>query len=509
SLAMGLFCAAIPLLPNTHAPSAELRGAAALTAALAWAAVLALLLGGSIFTRDLTENRLAFDFRLPVRPSAIWAARLLAAIVTIALAAALVLAPSALAGMDLAGAIGGFEEILGRIVGVELLHSSPWWPAAVLAMLLLANTIAMMARSRERWAMLDFVSLALVAVALVYGVQLLKFWVALRAIWTLLSVFAVLFTLGATAATLAQLTRGRTEPDRAQRALSVGLFVMALFTSAFLVLFPNWRVRPSVTELRLEPTKARSAGPDWVELTGPTNRDEEVWPRFLMHPSSGRAIQLGPGIAATEASRDGSTLGWMEWDDLDSDRTSRLHLRSARFTDEPALPTSLTWKLSTPSWALSPDAKRVATLHDSGAPESRYRLLVEEIASAALVASVPLPDCVEGGPLFFLNRETVLVGCGVLRVDSEDGRWQAAFRVEIATGRVTPFVPGVWLKRSSMTPRINDRQRVPINPWWEAEQEPDFEGPPVVESIFYDAERRILWIDPKTQKSRPLLKSPS
>ncbi|MEO8195294.1 MAG: hypothetical protein ABI689_01095 [Thermoanaerobaculia bacterium] len=509
SLAMGLFIAAIPLLPNTHAASAELRGVAALITTLSWCSILAILLGGSIFVRDLTEGRLAFDFRLPVRPGAIWAARIFAAIATIALAGSLALLLPALAGMDFVGAIAGFEEILGRIAGIELLHSSPWWPAAVFVMLLLANTFAMMARCRERWAMLDFVSLASVVVALVYGVQLLRFWIALRAIWTLLTVFAVLFTLGATAATLAQLTRGRTEPDRAQKALSVGLFVMALLTGAFLVIFSNWRVHPSVAELRPHLTKARSAGPDWVELTGPTNRDEEIWPRFLLHPSSGRSIQLGPGISVAEASRDGSTLGWMEWDDLDSDRTSRLYIRSTRATNEPALPTALAWKVSTPFWALSPDAIRVATLHVSGGPDSGYRLLVEEIASAALIASVPLPGCVEWGPLFFLNRATVLAGCGLRREDSEGGRWQAAFRVEIATGRVTEFSPGVWLVRSSMAPPFNDRQRVPLSPWFEAEREPDFEGPSVAGSIFYDSERRIFWIDPKTQEARPLLKNPS
>ena len=117
SLAMGLFIAAIPILKGSRLSPAELRGAAGLTAALIWCAVLAILLGGSIFTRDLTENRLAFDFRLPVRPGAIWAARLLAAIVTITLAAALVLAPSALVGMDFTGAAAGLDVLLGNEPG--------------------------------------------------------------------------------------------------------------------------------------------------------------------------------------------------------------------------------------------------------------------------------------------------------------------------------------------------------------------------------------------------------
>ncbi|MEO7974080.1 MAG: hypothetical protein ABIU84_10895, partial [Thermoanaerobaculia bacterium] len=186
SLAMGLFCAAIPLLPNTHAPSAELRGAAALTAALAWAAVLALLLGGSIFTRDLTENRLAFDFRLPVRPSAIWAARLLAAIATIALAAALVLAPSAFAGMDLAGAAAGFDVLLGVGEGGHGLPSKTgvtFAPLAILALLLLANPVALAARARQAWAGVDMISFALIGVAGYWSWQSLRPWEAHSAIW--------------------------------------------------------------------------------------------------------------------------------------------------------------------------------------------------------------------------------------------------------------------------------------------------------------------------------------
>jgi hypothetical protein len=249
SFAMGLFNAACPFCQDERPKCGAPRRRSLITA-LIWAAVLALLFGGSIFTRDLTENRLAFDFRLPVRPGAIWAARLLAAIVTIALAAALVLAPSALFGMDFASAAAGLDVLIGIEpggVGVPSRSFLAFAPIAALALLLLANPAALAARARQSWAGVDLFSVGIVSLAATWGWQLLELWEARTALWRASALVATLALLGAVVASFIQISRGRTEPDRAQKSLSLTLFAAAFATGSAALVYANWYVRPPLS----------------------------------------------------------------------------------------------------------------------------------------------------------------------------------------------------------------------------------------------------------------------
>jgi len=427
SFAMGLFIAAIPLLRGSRLSPAELRGAAGLTAALIWCAVLAILLGGSIFTRDLTENRLAFDFRLPVRPGTIWAARLLAAIVTIALAATLVLAPSALFGMDFAGAAAGLDVLLGVGAGGQGIPSRTGItiaPLAILALLLLANPVALASRARQAWAGVDMISFALIGLAGYWSWQTLLPWEVHSAIWWTTTVLVGTTFVGTAVASLLQVARGRTEADRAQSRLSIGLLVTALFAAGTTTGYSQWLTHPNLNDLVGNEAKAYSLGPDWVVIQGPTRPQQQMVARFLVAPDSGRTLRLGPlpGDPGTHksvaTSIDDSTIAWLE-SDGESRSLQFLHLSTSAETPAPqATPTSTTDLCV--NWVLSPDGALVAALEMLGKETDPMRLVVSRLATGDVVASVTFPHCRVFGDMLFASNKEVLVPCGFPSAVSHD-----------------------------------------------------------------------------------------
>jgi hypothetical protein len=410
SVAMGLFILGVPLLPGSRLSPAELRGAAGLVASLIWSAVLALLLGGAIFTRDLTENRLAFDFRLPVRPGAIWAARLLAAIVTIALAAGLLLAPSALVGMDLASAAAGLDVLIGVGEGGQGLPSKTgitFAPLAILALLLLANPVALASRARQAWAGADMISFALIGLAGYWSWQTLRPWEA--------QVGATL--VGTAGASRLLVARGRTETDRAHKRLSTGLLATALLAAGVATGYSQWLVHPNLNDLVGIEARAQSLGPDWVVLQGPTRSDHQMVARFLVAPASGRVHLLGPlpqrmwDRRSVAGSIDGSVIAWL---DASSENPEALELYRLSFTDAhvKSEPTPLTVSSRTINWVLSPDGALVAALERLGNETDPMRLVVSRLATGDVVASLQFPHCRIFGDMLFASDKEVLIPCG-------------------------------------------------------------------------------------------------
>jgi hypothetical protein len=472
SFAMGLFNACVPFLPGTNVPDGELRGAAGLITALSWAAVLALLFGGSIFTRDLTENRLAFDFRLPVRPGAIWAARLLAAIVTIGVAAGLVLAPSAVAGMDLASAAAGLDVLLGVGAGGQGLPARTGItlaPLAILALLLLANPIALASRARQAWAGVDMISFALIGFAGYWSWQTLRPWEAHSAIWWTTTVLVGATFVGTTVASLLQVVRGRTETDRAQKRLSTGLLATALLAAGVVTGYSQWLVHPNLNDLVGIEARAQSLGPDWVVLQGPTRSDHQMVARFLVAPATGRVHLLGPlpqrmwERRSVASSIDGSVIAWLDASGANAEAFDLYRLSTTDSRAKPE-PTPVTVSSRTINLVLSPDGSSIATLERLGGMDDPVRLVVSKVASGDVTAAVQLPSCRLFGDMLFASSKELLVPCGfpswtdqrtevtrVVRVDlhsksSRDERYDPTFPPALDASLGLVRTPRGWLK---------------------------------------------------------------
>ena len=441
SVAMGLFIAAIPLLRGSRLSPDELRGAAGLTAALIWCAVLAILLGGSIFTRDLTEHRFAFDFRLPVRPSAIWAARLLAAIATIALSAALLLAPSAAAGMDCTGAAAGLDVLLGIGDGGQGVPSHTgitFAPLAILALLLLANPVALATRARQAWAGVDMIAFAVVALAGYWSWETLRPWEAHRAIWWTTAVLVTTTLIGATVASLWQVARGRTETDQAQSRLSIGLLITALLASGVATAYSQRLAHPKLNALVGNGATAQSLGPDWVVIQGPTQSSYQMVARFLLAPASGRAILLGPlpqrmwSRRSVSSSLDGSVIAWL---DASGELPGHFRLYRLSSPDSHAKPepTPVTVSSRSIHFALSPDGSSIAVLERLGGASDPLRLVVSKLTSGDVTAAIQLPSCNLFGDMLFVSAVEVVVPCGFPHYTDVQSESTLLLRVDLAT----------------------------------------------------------------------------
>lgn len=438
SLVMGLLIVGISYLPGSRVSPAELRGAASLVTVLIWCSILAILLGGSIFTRDLTENRLAFDFRLPVRPTAIWAARLLAALATIAFAGALVLAAPALASMDFSGAAAGFDYTLRSDFGVSSHSTLTLASVALLVLLFLSNSLALAARTRQKWAALDFLTFVALAFGIYWNWQLLRPW-GLGELASLLTGAVLGATLfGAGCSALAQVHRGRTEPDKAQKSLSIGLLASALLSLAGALGFSQWLLRPNLSDLLGgDLSVAQSLGPDWLSLSGKTSRTPFFQFRFLLQPETGRWIRLGPIPAQEEVgsrvarSMDGSTIAWMET--AEGAEGLQLVTMSMDSTSPLPIPSRVSPPFNSVRWALSPDGKFLAELQLAG---GAFRLVVSEIASGGVATSLQFPQCNVYGDMLFAARAELLIPCGA---PSPSDLWTervAILRINLSTKEI-------------------------------------------------------------------------
>jgi hypothetical protein len=376
----------LPLLPGSSRDAAELRAVGALVIAGVVSALLAAGLGASVLGRDLTERRLGFYFARPLPGWSIWAGKLAAALALCLGAGLLVLLPALL-----------FEGATRAA-----LAANPGWllagVAIPVALVLLANLLSVMARSRSPWLAFDCAALAAVVLLGANAAERL-----LRAgmgggalgepiqglLQRALLVLAPLALLAALAGGAVQVVAGRTDLRRGHRLLSLTFWGLLLAGVLGLVGWSAWLVAATPGDLtRVARAEAAPAG-DMLAVQGVAAHREGYAPLFLMDASSGRFSRLftvpdwserGPVLF----SGDGRRAVWFEPQALLSRRPSAVlvHLDLTRPEARP-VQTSLSFSERPRVAALSPDGRLFATLQGD-------RLTVEDVDAARLLATVPV-----------------------------------------------------------------------------------------------------------------------
>lgn len=450
ALAFGLFAVAVPLLPGLEKgglTAAEVRGGVATGFALLLSTLTAVFLGGSILASDLLERRMGFYFARPLSGWVLWAGKIAAALVLTFGAGLLVLLPAALAGsrFDTGGIWGMGQSWIGN--GSQMLAL---WVLGVLLLILGANALIVIVRSRSPWAVLDIAALALVAVMvwdarnrlLVAGVGTAsKDW------WdTPLNVFAwmgnalVLGTLGALAAAGAlQVVRGRTDVRRAHRSLSGTLWgVLVVLGIAFEVLTLWWvRVSPADLTGVIQVVAPSAGSSSWIAFSGPAAHRPGYVPTFLYDVAAGRSVpaRLGPLAAwwgmPLHISADGRRAVWPEFQGSAPPVLQRLDLTRPGAEPEP---TRISFLGFPEGIALSPDGRRVAIA-------SRRRLTVEDLDTGRLLASAPYSGELWLSRLSFAGPDRVRLyhwpsEREPWRVDSQRARSFDILELEINAGRL-------------------------------------------------------------------------
>jgi hypothetical protein len=316
ALALGVLSVLLPLLPfirRAGTPS-ESRDLLAWVLACGFSGGLALVLGASVFGRDLSEGRLGFFFSRPVSGLALWTGKLSGAFLLTLGAGLLTLLPATLLG-------GGLLAPILRIrpdyrIGLERPIEGLWLHLALAAGLLFllaaGHGVSLAIRSRSAWVILDLCALCVVALAvLIIGKELLLRWAGEEAARLTVGLMAGLL-LALLVAGCVGFCVGRTDARREHRAFSLALWACVTIVLAAIGLRAAWYLNPSPDVLGLWYIAGSPRG-DWVHLRGKARGDKDgFFTSFLLNARTGAAVKLETlSLDTVEFSPDGSVAGWI------------------------------------------------------------------------------------------------------------------------------------------------------------------------------------------------------
>ncbi|MFL6291555.1 MAG: hypothetical protein ACJ759_11735 [Thermoanaerobaculia bacterium] len=428
---LGLIPLAVPLLPLGFSQAPDARAGTAIALAVIVSYVLALVLGSTVVARDLAERRLGFYFSRPLAGWAIWAGKLAGAALLAFGSGVLVLLPCLLLG-DRPDPSGSWGQGLSR--GMDSGLASALWLLTVLALLLAANAMGVMVRSRSPWLLLDLLAGTVLAVlAWIAAARLFSAWAfgALAAAQAGLLVAAV---LSFAAASAVQVTQARTDLRRAHRLLSLTLWALLGLSVLAYGGYAQWVLAAAPEDLvEIAGTIPAPAG-DWIALGGSTGVGRGKYePAFLLDTSSGRSYRIGaqsPVWGSLAFSRDGRHAAWMEVAGRGTFPVTVHRLELGRPGAQPAA-TPVGFSKDVPhSLALSPDGSRVACI-------AGERILAQELGNGRLLVAAPVlqEEAWEQNRLRFLDSRT-------LRFYGTRLQWRGASEMRVLdfdldTGRIS------------------------------------------------------------------------
>lgn len=401
---LGLVPLAVPFLPLGISRVPDARAGTAIALAVIVSYVLALVLGSTVLARDLSERRLGFYFSRPLPGWAIWAGKLAGAALLAFGCGVLVLLPSLLLG-DRPDPSAYWMWDLGS-AGRDLGLGSFLWAATVLALLLAANAVGVMVRSRSPWFLLDLLAgTLLVGLVVLVTARLLSAW-ALGALALAQIGLLVAAVLSLAAASALQVTRARTDLRRGHRLLSLALWACLGLAVLAYGGYARWVLASAPEDLEEIHGVIPAPAGDWVALGGSTGKLRGGFePVFLLDTSSGRSFRLRSnpliwwGLAF---SRDGRHVAWMEMAGRGALPVTLHRLELGRPGAEPAA-TPIGFSKDVPeSLVLSPDGGRMACLVEG-------RIVAQEVRNGRLLLSTPVRPGEVWGPdrLRFLDARTL------------------------------------------------------------------------------------------------------
>lgn len=297
-----------PWLPgiSRHSTADVRLGTAAVVAVLV-ATGLALAVGAGLASRDLVEGRLGFYLTLPVRPTAVWLARLLAGLLVVYGATAMVLLPAAGTSHDLglgvhtllSGLPAFWESLLSGLVALVVL------PAVLL---LFTHQLAVGLRARTPWILLE------VAAWLAVG------WLCWGALLRLLRAGAWVETSLASSGTLtaallawvfagaAGISRGGALASRFHRAQALVASLGLLLAGGAAAVYSSWVLTPGASAVaRVDAVIAPQRGA-WVAALVELEGRPTYTPWVLYDRAGGDWLRLSPDWAGGRNDGDGPVV---------------------------------------------------------------------------------------------------------------------------------------------------------------------------------------------------------
>jgi hypothetical protein len=290
AFAAGLLPVVLPWLGAPLDPATRTLLAAAVV--FTFTVGTALLAGGSVIGRDLSERRLGFFFARPIPASSLWAGKMLGALV-LTLATLVLTAVSFLwvPMPDLPPAVvpATTTALLGLVGLIGLAHAA-----------------SIGYRSRSPWFVADLCLAVAAAVWAFHIVQVLRDEELPVPVNALLGLAVAALTV----AGAAQFVVGRADARRGHAALSLTLWPLLLVGLAGAHARAVWLVNPVWTDLRsVELFGAAPAG-TWVGAFGPVRGRDALW-AFVADVASGRSLPIGGAYRSFAFSADGRRAMWV------------------------------------------------------------------------------------------------------------------------------------------------------------------------------------------------------
>ncbi len=244
-----------------------------LGAAFTWG--LALILGGTLVGRELSERRLSFYFTRPLSGASIWFGKLFAAGVLLASAFAIVHAFPLVFGAREFRTMSTLSRgaVAGSILGIAL------------GLMFAAHVISTWIRSRSPLLGLDFIAVVVFVVLLAVAILPLAVVLAARPAQYILTAIAAAVGIAGVGGGAWQLARGRIDARRNHRELSLFVWSVIFLAIAGCLAYSRWVLGATPQELKSWRVDQRG---NFLQLWGEARGAR---PSFVVDPSTGAYLR--------------------------------------------------------------------------------------------------------------------------------------------------------------------------------------------------------------------------
>lgn len=382
AFALGCVPFLLPLLPGPQSTApAELREASLWTIAAIGSALLAMLLGADLMSRELAERRMGFYFSRPISAGALWTGKLVAAYLVLVAGTTLLILPVLLVDWRHI-ALG--EELRPIVAGVF---------AGLLLALLAASAIAVLVRARSAWLALDGLAIALTIAISVNTTRRLLAGGALESATLGLVVLGAVSICALFAAHRAALDLGRTDLRAVRRALALRLWALLLPTAAGFAAFGLWVLSPSPQDLAAIWNAHPAPSGPWMEVDGPLRGRFGLAGSFLWQSENDRYFRVHAAGQQSNPnpivfSGNGKVAAWLE-SEGGSFTVWTLDLTTAGTAEQAPVKTTASYSARPRAIALSPSGRNLAA-------NVADRWILEDLGGGRILASATASEFVTG-----------------------------------------------------------------------------------------------------------------
>jgi len=322
ALIAGLLPFLIAALPGLGYRYGEVRDAFACSTAVGLGVILALILGGTMIGRDISEGRFGFDFSRPMSGLAIWGGRFTATVLLVWGIFFVSVLPATITGGGLFRLATPDNPLLSIFTTEEIHHPALFtlllFVILLVGLVALAHTIGTIMRVRSAWIFLDLAGVILFLLFSFFSLYHFysMVWMQYRPIQIIgIYVLVLIFMVGLVLAGAAQVCRGRTDGRAGHKAMSITLWSVCLGGSLMFMAYSHWYTDVSIRDIGSVDFIRSAPEGNWIFAScRARHRFPKYFPLFLFNTVTKKGIRVSGMPYAPFFSTDGSRCVWVDHD---------------------------------------------------------------------------------------------------------------------------------------------------------------------------------------------------